>query len=135
MIALDASFALAWSHLDEATSEIDSVMARVAVEGGIVPALWPIEVANGLEMAVRRKRIDAAARDRVVANLHRLPITIEAIDPQRVWVDAAALAARYRLTVYDAVYFEVAVRRRLPFATLDKELIAAARAEKVAVLP
>jgi predicted nucleic acid-binding protein len=42
-----------------------------------------------------------------------------------------ALARKHRLTAYDASYLELAMRRRLPLATLDAALIAAAGAEGV----
>jgi predicted nucleic acid-binding protein len=38
------------------------------------------------------------------------------------------LADRFRLTLYDAAYLELAQRRKLPLATLDQELRAAAQA-------
>jgi predicted nucleic acid-binding protein len=36
--------------------------------------------------------------------------------------------------VYDAAYLELALRRELPLATLDRELRAAANSEKVQLL-
>jgi predicted nucleic acid-binding protein len=44
------------------------------------------------------------------------------------------LAHRHRLTLYDAAYLELAQRRRLPLATLDSDLRAAAMAEGVPLL-
>lgn len=44
------------------------------------------------------------------------------------------LAERHRLTLYDAAYLELAQRRGLPLATLDRELRTAAGAEKVTLL-
>ena len=41
------------------------------------------------------------------------------------------LAIRHELTHYDAAYLELALRRNLPLATLDKDLRRAARAENV----
>jgi predicted nucleic acid-binding protein len=38
------------------------------------------------------------------------------------------LADRFRITLYDVVYLELAQRRKLPLATLDQELCAAAQA-------
>ena len=49
----------------------------------------------------------------------------ESID--RAWRETLMLARTHRLTVYDACYLELAVRRGLPLATLDKELAAAGR--------
>ena len=44
------------------------------------------------------------------------------------------LAERHRLTLYDACYLEVALRRSLPLATLDSDLRTAALTEKVMLL-
>ena len=41
------------------------------------------------------------------------------------------VARRYGLTVYDACYLELAVRRRAPLATQDKRLVRAARGAAV----
>jgi hypothetical protein len=43
------------------------------------------------------------------------------------------LARRYRLTVYDAAYLELALREAVALATLDQALVAAARAEGVRI--
>jgi predicted nucleic acid-binding protein len=51
-----------------------------------------------------------------------------------VWGATLRLAERHRLTLYDAVYLELALRRALPLATLETELRAAAKAEGVKLL-
>jgi predicted nucleic acid-binding protein len=43
------------------------------------------------------------------------------------------LAARHKLTLYDAAYLELAQRRGLPLAALDRELRSAAGAEGVVI--
>lgn len=52
----------------------------------------------------------------------------------RAWDAIAGLAERFRLTTYDAAYLELAHRRRLPLASLDKELHAAAAVLNIEVL-
>ncbi len=135
MIAVDASAALAWSHKDERTEAVRAISARVAKEGAVVPALWPIEIANGLTMAVRRERISVAERDELLSNFRRLAIEIEAPSMDITWTSTVWLAHRCGLTAYDAAYLELARRRNLPLATLDEQLADAARAEGVTVLP
>jgi len=44
------------------------------------------------------------------------------------------LARKHRLTVYDASYLELAQREALPLATLDADLIRAARAENLSLI-
>ena len=85
-------------------------------------------------MGVRKGRSDAAFRDAALADLALLPITVDQETDRQAWGVTTALAARQRLTLYDAAYLELARRRCLPLATLDNELRAAATAEGVAVL-
>jgi predicted nucleic acid-binding protein len=110
-------------------------MDRVAAEGAIVPHLWPLEIANGLEMAVRRKRFTVPDREETLSVFRRLPINIQAVQREQDWGIVLGLASRHRLTVYDASYLALALEKKLPLATLDEELAAAARAEGVPVLP
>ena len=91
-------------------------------------------MANVLEMNVRRGRHDAAFRDAALADLAVLPIGIDAETDRQAWGATVRLAARHRLTMYDAAYLELAQRRGLPLATLDKELRDAATAEGVILL-
>ena len=132
---LDGSTALAWCFEDEATPAIDALMLEVAREGVVAPSLWRFEVANGLQMAIRRKRIDAAYRDRALANLTALDIRIDEDCDNHIWTATVRLAELYRLSVYDAAYLELAQRARLPLATPDAALAAAARGAGVAVRP
>ena len=68
-LVIDSSITLAWLFDDERTPQADAVMRQVAKAGAVVPSLWRLEVANGLQSAVRRKRIDAAFRDASIADL------------------------------------------------------------------
>ena len=134
-IVLDGSATLAWCFADETTPAIDAIMVQVGNEGAFAPSLWRYEVANGLQMAVRRNRIDEAYRDQVLADLVALDIHIDVESDSHVWAATTQIAARYGLTVYDAAYLELAQRRRLPLATLDAALIRAAAQAGVRVTP
>jgi predicted nucleic acid-binding protein len=131
---LDSSATLAWVYSDETTEAIREVFARLNERGAWVPALWRLEVANILEMGVRRGRHDAAFRDATLADLALLPISLDTETDRHAWSATVRLAARHKLTVYDAAYLELAQRRGLPLATLDKELRRAAKAEGVLLL-
>ena len=133
-LVLDSSVTLAWVYCDETNAAIQHVFDLVGERGAWVPALWRLEVANILEMGVRRGRTDAAFRDATLADLARLPISLDPETHQQAWGATASLAARRRLTLYDAAYLELAKRRGLPLATLDQELRAAARAEGLTLL-
>jgi predicted nucleic acid-binding protein len=133
-LVLDCSVTIAWVHGDETTKAVEAVFDTVASQGAWVPALWRLEVANVLEMGVRRNRHDDAFRDATLADLALLPIKLDPETEQHAWGETARLAAHHRLTLYDAAYLELARRRELALATLDQELRAAADAEGVPVL-
>jgi predicted nucleic acid-binding protein len=134
-LVLDSSIALAWHFEDEQTEPVRAVLAAVAEAGAVAPGLWRFEVANGLQMALRRGRIDGALHDRALINLAALNVQIDGGCDVQVWSATVRLADLYRLTVYDAAYLELAQRSRLPLATLDLALAAAARAAGAAVRP
>jgi predicted nucleic acid-binding protein len=133
-LVLDASLTLSWYFEDERTPAIDAILDQVAVSGAVVPSLWRIEVANGFQMAIRRNRIDRDFRDRAIRHLGLLPIVVDPETDTYVWTATLPLADRFGLTVYDAAYLELAQRRSLPLASLDKELSAAGQALGVPML-
>ena len=133
-LVLDSSVTLAWVYAIETTDAISNVFAQIIESGAWVPALWRLEVANVLEMGVRKGRADATFRDAALADLALLPITVDRETDRQAWGATAKLAARHRLTLYGAAYLELARRRCLPLATLDHELRAAATAEDIILL-
>jgi predicted nucleic acid-binding protein len=133
-LVLDSSATLAWIYDEETTEAIRALFDRVADEGAMVPALWRLEVANSLTVAIRRHRIDAEFRRAALADLALLDISTDQHTDGQAWSGTLHLADRYRLTVYDAAYLELAQRREVPLATLDKDLRAAAQAAGTALL-
>jgi predicted nucleic acid-binding protein len=125
-LVIDASATLPWYFQDEASSESELIFDRVASVGAIVPAHWKLEVANGFQTALRRRRISSDYRDESLADLGLLPIDIDPETNARAWLDTLQIAGRFGLTPYDAAYLELALRRHLPLATLDKDLRRAA---------
>ena len=128
-IVLDSSATLAWIYPYETSSSARSVLETVKLERAWVPALWRLEIANVLEMGVRQGRHDSRFRDATLADLALLPIATDPDTNHHAWQVTVLLAERHHLTVYDAAYLELALRRALPLATLDRELRTAAEAE------
>jgi predicted nucleic acid-binding protein len=120
---------MAWVYGEETTPAVQAVFDGLGRGGAWVPGLWRLEIANVLEMGVRRGRHDAAFRDATLADLASLPIQLDGETDLHAWGATTRLADRHRLTLYDAAYLELARRRGLPLATLDAELRAAALAE------
>ena len=119
---VDSSVALSWCFEDEQTPATQALLERIAETGALAPRHWPLEVLNGLMMGERRKRIDATLRAGLTAFLRDLPINLDDETTLHVWDVAQRLAGLYSLTIYHAVYLELARRKNLPLATLDREL-------------
>jgi len=133
-LVLDTSAVLAWAYADEATDAILRVFDQTKAAGAWVPALWRWEIANALQMNVRRGRHGTDFRDAALSNLAWFPIKADLQAEPEAWLGALLIAERHGLTVYDAAYLEIAQRRRLPLATLDRQLRAAAESEGVELL-
>lgn len=133
-LVLDSSITLAWVYSDETTPAVRQVFDLLSRDGAWVPGLWRLEVANVLEMNVRRKRHNADFRDVTLADLAQLRIEIDSETDRHAWGATLSLATRHRLTLYDAAYLELALRRDVPLATLDEDLRRAAAGEKVKLL-
>ena len=133
-LVVDASTTLAWYFEDERSEASEQILDRVTETGAVVPLLWRYEVANGLQMAVRRKRIDTAYRDTSLAELRLLSIVVDRAGDEAIWSATLGLANRFHLTVYDAAYLEIAHRRGLPLATGDRALRRAAQALAIDII-
>ena len=115
-LVMDGSTALAFLMPDEQSPE--ALRAIEALERGVptwVPSHWALEVANGMLMAERRRRISRADATEVLDVLGRLPIETDGETGRRAAGETAGLARQYGLTVYDAAYssWRCAVARRL----------------------
>ncbi len=131
---VDTSVALSWCFRDEQTPAVMALLDRVSDSGGVAPILWPLEALNGLMVAQWRGRIDAEQRNRLAGFLRDLPIRLDSETAARAWTATASLADRFRLTLYDAAYLELADRHGLALATLDRALREAAAALGVEAL-
>lgn len=132
-MVLDSSMCLSWCFEDERTPEALAVRERVVEGGAVVPPLWRYEVANALLMAQRRGRIDTERRAALLQALGAFGIEEDRAPEGDPWRATVQLADLHRLTVYDAAYLELAQRRRLQLATLDKALAEAAGQAGVAI--
>lgn len=129
---LDSSVTMSWYFKDEANPYANEVRKALAVGAAVVPALWPLEVANILVMGERRKRSTEAEASRWLGYLTKLPIRIDDESTRRAWSDVLHVARSYDLSAYDAAYLELAIRSGLPLASLDSQLLTAAVSAGVA---
>ena len=77
MFVVDAAVTLAWCFADEASELADRVLDRLERDEALAPAIWPLEVANGLRTAERRGRLGLADVAHVRDLLAALPVQVE----------------------------------------------------------
>jgi predicted nucleic acid-binding protein len=133
-LVIDALLTVAWLFSGERADVPQAILRRVAAEGGLVPSLWRLEVANVLRNAVRQKRCDLGYATRCLERLGRLQIVIDAETDNHAWGRTRQLSMEHDLTVYDAAYLELAIRRHRPLASRDSALIKAGRSAGLEVL-
>ena len=131
---LDCSVTMAWIFPDEATELTDGLRESLVRGSAFVPSLWPVEVGNVLLVATRRGRVDVAEWSGIRQFLEALPIEIDPISVSNTIGASLDLAHRHQLSLYDAMYLELAVRVKMPLATLNRALGAAGRDAGVEVL-
>ena len=69
-----------------------------------------------------------------VEELRLTPAQVDADTFSALLPATLALARKHRLSIFDATYLELAMRRRLPLAAFDAALLRAAAAEQVTIL-
>jgi predicted nucleic acid-binding protein len=126
-IVLDNSVVMAWCFEDESNQYADQVLHSLQHVRAIVPSIWPLEVGNVLVVAEKKERLKRADCLRFLDLLSQLPIDIEQEGPDRLMREVYLLARDTGLSTYDASYLDLAMRKGLPLATLDKALAQAAR--------
>ena len=132
MFVIDASVAMAWCFEDEASEATEAALDRLGDDHAVVPAIWPLEVANVLLVAERRGRLSEAQASRFLELLAQLPIDID--DSPADVAGIVATGRRHTLSSYDASYLLLAERLGASLATLDQALTKAARKAGVQLL-
>jgi predicted nucleic acid-binding protein len=120
---LDASVSAVWALADEASPLAEIAASRLRSEIALVPSLWWYEVRNVLIVNERRKRLTVEDSTEFLQLLSYYPIQVDPVEDEQATL---RFARQYRLSFYDAAYLTVAHRNRIPLATLDKDLKAAA---------
>jgi predicted nucleic acid-binding protein len=127
---LDNSIAMRWLLASNKPADqyyAEQVLKTLIEAQAHVPDLWHLESINVLLSAEKKGELNAADVERFVAQLESLPIVVDALTAHQAFSRTLALAKAYKLSSYDAAYLELAVRQSLPLATLDKELLRAAK--------
>jgi predicted nucleic acid-binding protein len=127
---IDASILAAWFLDEKSDPRVEAAFDTVARVETLAPSLFYDEIRNALLVSERRNRITEAMSAAFLRDLGLLPIRLE---PTGADASLMTLARKWKLTVYDAAYLELAKREKLPLATLDRALEKAALAEGVAL--
>jgi predicted nucleic acid-binding protein len=126
-MVVDASVTVAWCFEDESTTLTEAVLDLLSAGAeAVTPAIWPLEVANALLVAERRKRITMAQVTALLRRIARLGVSVEPIQTTSAFNQILSVARQDDLTEYDAAYVELALREALPLATLDDRVRRAA---------
>lgn len=131
---IDNSIVMSWCFKDETDNYADAVLNKLEYSTAFVPCIWPLEVGNVLLVAERNKRLRQADSIRFIALLSELPIVVEPESPDRMMNEIVSIARAYDLSTYDASYLDLAMRKGIPIATLDKGLLRAAKKSNVPVI-
>jgi len=125
---VDASVGFAWVYQGQATPETDQWLNDVAAGATVtVPTLWYLEMANVLLIAQRRHRLTAIQRKAALERLSAMQFRVDEEGTRHAFGKTSELAEKYGLTIYDAIYLELAWRRSLALATRDEALKTAAK--------
>jgi predicted nucleic acid-binding protein len=131
LFVLDNSVVCGWLLENQANAYSDAVAVQLQAGRAVAPALLHLEYANVLRTACKRGTLFAQQAQEAITQLALLPIDTDREPPAPAQL--LALALRYGLSAYDAVYLELALRRQLPIATTDAALADAARVAGVGV--
>ena len=132
---VDASISIAWVHPAQATTQSQALLEAIAA-GAVVraPALWSLETANALLVLTRRRKLSEAERVNALTVRAQLSVVLDHETAALAFGKLSDLATRHGLSVYDAAYLELALRRKLPIACKDGPLRTAAKRARVKLL-
>jgi predicted nucleic acid-binding protein len=128
-IVIDASVTLAWCFPDEQTPTSLNVLDRLKTgEQALVPAFWSVEILNTLLLGERKGRIAPEQTKAFFDTLRVLNPILDYASLEQVTGPVQIICRDHRLTPYDALYVELALRSGYPLATLDQPQKDAAKA-------
>jgi predicted nucleic acid-binding protein len=133
LVVLDASFVLRYVLHDRSPRPHPEAFQALRSAELVVPPLWNSEIANALVQAERRGSATPARVGQALAAINAL---VPIVDNHLVDVTRNLEIARaYGVSAYDALYLELALRRRAALATYDEGLIAAAPSAGIRLYP
>jgi predicted nucleic acid-binding protein len=135
LIVLDASLIVALILREANVPNGDAVYDALGGETLAVPAHWPAEIASALSVNHRRGRISAKNVAVAVEKLLVLKPTVDPAPPLADIPDLLQLTAAEQLTIYDAVYVQLAMKLDAMLATVDEAMRMSAKRHDISLLP
>ena len=124
LFVVDCSISIGWLFDAQADERSEAALDALTQGFVVAPRWWTIEMLNVLLALERRERLTAGKAMEALRHLEQLPIQLR--EPSSSLFQLHALAARHRLTSYDALYLDAALATGLPIATRDQVLRQAA---------
>ena len=127
---LDASVTMRWFFGDGTPRELryaTEVLDAMKEASALVPVTWGLEVANVIARAEARALVTEARSEAFLEMLTGVDIAVDSTTFTQALTSTLQIARRYELSAYDASYLELALREGLSLATLDDDLLKAAR--------
>jgi predicted nucleic acid-binding protein len=125
---IDASFAASLFLPDETSPVARKFFAELKPADEVwVPSLWWYEITNVLISAEQRKRVTPVDTVKIFTLYSQLNLQTDTLSGTKYSGRIYEIAKTCHLTAYDAAYLELAMRKDAALATLDKQLVQAAK--------
>ena len=127
---LDTSVAMRWLLASNKTADqayAEKVLKSFVEREALVPNLWHLEAANVLLGTEKNSELSVGEVEGFISQLENLPIHVDSLTSHQAFNRTLALGRAYKLSSYDAAYLELAIRKGLSLATLDKYLVKVAK--------
>jgi predicted nucleic acid-binding protein len=130
---VDTSFVIAVLVDEEHTAFARETFATLVSAGMSAPGLLAWEMASVLQKKDRQGRISPAQRAALVEGFEDFAVSLRMAPDLSELGPLLALSDRYGLTAYDAAYLLLALEEQAALASIDNDLVRAARAEGLTV--
>ena len=124
---IDCSFSSALFLPDEKSDLVRDFFIKIKNDDNIfIPLLWWYETSNVLNTSIKRKRLSHADVASIIELFEQLRIDTDYESGADFSKKIFEISQLYSVSSYDAVYLELALRKKGRLMTLDRELLDAA---------
>jgi predicted nucleic acid-binding protein len=132
---LDCSFCAALFIPDENSELVVQSFENIKDHDKIyIPTLWWYEISNVLTLSVKRNRLKHYEVVNIIKLFEDYNLEIDSTFGREYSERIFELSQLYHLTAYDTIYLELSIRKDAILATLDKQLIDAAKKVGITVV-